>query len=175
MVSDKTKDRIKKLQALAERGVGGEKDTAKRKLEKLLEDNNIFSLEELDEDKIEYFLFSYKGDHEIQLLRQCVYKVLGASTDRTAYRTRGTRQKLGYYCTKAQKLEIELEFEFYRNAFYEELTVFMSAFIQKQGIFPPDAPKGSIDQLDEKDLKMAMMAQGINKKSRAKMIENKGE
>lgn len=175
MVSDKTKDRIKKLQALAERGVGGEKDTAKRKLEKLLADNNIFSLEELEGDKVEYFLFSYKGEHEIQLLKQCVYKVLGAKTDRTTYRTRGTRQKLGYYCTKAQKLEIELEFEFYRDAFYEELTVFMSAFIQKQGIFPPDAPKGSIDTLDERDLKMAMMAQGINKKSRVQMIENKEE
>lgn len=49
MLSEKTKDRIKKLQALAERGVGGEKETAKVKLEKLLEDNGIHSIEDLEE------------------------------------------------------------------------------------------------------------------------------
>lgn len=140
MLSEKTKERIKKLQALAERGVGGEKETAKVKLEKLLADNGIYSLEELEEDKVEYFLFSYKGKHEIKLLKQCVYKVLGAKADRTAYRSHGYRQKIGYYCTRAQKIEIELEFEFYRNVFYEELDTFMNAFIQVQNIFPTDAP-----------------------------------
>ena len=171
MLSDKTKDRIKKLQALAERGVGGEKETAKNKLEKLLKENGITSLEELEEDKVEYFLFSYNGKHEIRLLKQCVYKVLGYSADRTPYRSQGYRQKIGYYCTRAQKIEIELEFEFYRNVFYEELDTFMSAFIQKQGIFPPDAPTSSLDKLNERDLRVAMMAEGIEKKTRAKMIE----
>ena len=58
MLSEKTLDRIKKLQALAERGVGGERETAQKKLQKMLEDNKIISLEELEEDKVEYFLFS---------------------------------------------------------------------------------------------------------------------
>ena len=39
MLSEKTLDRIKKLQALAERGVGGERETAQKKLQKMLEDN----------------------------------------------------------------------------------------------------------------------------------------
>lgn len=52
MLSDKTKDRIKKLQALAERGVGGEKETAKNKLEKLLKENGIISLEELEGEQV---------------------------------------------------------------------------------------------------------------------------
>lgn len=175
MVSEKIKDRIKKLQALAERGVGGEQETAKKKLEKLLADSGIHSLEELEEDKVEYFLFSYKGKHEIKLLKQCVYKVLGAKADRTAYRSRGYRQKIGYYCTRAQKIEIELEFEFYRNVFYEELDTFMNAFIQVQNIFPVDAPRCSSDQLSKEDLeqleKMMSMAKGIDKRSRVQMIE----
>lgn len=174
MLSEKTLDRIKKLQALAERGVGGEKETAQKKLQKMLEDNNIISLEELEEDKVEYFLFSYNGKHEIPLLKQCVYKVLGAKADRTYYRSKGYRQKLGLYCTKAQKIEIELEFEFYKNVFYEDLTTFMIAFIQKQGIFPPDAPKSErdLEDLDEQDLAIMAMAEGIKKRSRAKMIES---
>lgn len=177
MLSEKTKERIKKLQALAERGVGGEKETAKVKLEKLLADNGIYSLEELEEDKVEYFLFSYKGKHEIKLLKQCVYKVLGAKADRTAYRSHGYRQKIGYYCTRVQKIEIELEFEFYRNVFYEELDTFMNAFIQVQNIFPTDAPKCTPENLSKEEMerleKMFNMAKGIDKKSRVQMIEEK--
>ena len=39
-MDEKTIQRIKKLQALAERGVGGEKTTAQKKLAKLLKDMN---------------------------------------------------------------------------------------------------------------------------------------
>lgn len=140
-MDEKTVQRIKKLQALAERGVGGEKTTAEKMLKKMLEKNGISSLDELKEDEVEYFLFSYKGRHEIKLLKQCMYKVMGYSDHTEFYRTAGTRQKIGIYCTKAQRIEIELEFEFYRNVFYEELPSFMNAFIQAQSIFPADAPK----------------------------------
>lgn len=76
-MDEKTIQRIKKLQALAERGVGGEKTTAEKMLHKMLEKNGISSLDELEKDEVEYFLFSYKGRHEIKLLKQCMYKVLG--------------------------------------------------------------------------------------------------
>lgn len=78
-MDEKTVERIKKLKALAERGVGGEKETAEKMLQRLLKKNGISTLEELEEDEVEYFLFSYKGRHEIKLLKQCMYKVLGAS------------------------------------------------------------------------------------------------
>jgi hypothetical protein len=174
-MEEKTKQRIKKLQALAERGVGGEKDTAEKILQKLLKKNGISTLAELEEDEIEYFLFSYSGKHEIKLLKQCMYKVLGHS-DHTAYfRSRGTRQKIGIYCTKAQKIEIELEFEFYRNVFYEELNSFMSAFIQAQAIFPSDAPIESkaLEEYSEEEIRQMQIAQGIKKRTRAAMIEER--
>lgn len=172
-MEEKTMQRIRKLQALAERGVGGEKETAEKMLQKLLKRNGINTLEELEQDKPEYTLFSYHGQHELKLLRQCIYKVLTAAGDKTFYRTRGTRQKIGIYCTKAQKVEIELEFEFYRKVFYEELHTFMEAFIQAQRIFPPDAPQGSYDKLNKKDMKIALLAEGIDKRSRAAMIEER--
>lgn len=169
-MDEKTIQRIKKLQALAERGVGGEKTTAQKKLAKLLKDNGINSLDELQKEKYEYTIFSYNGKHEIKLLRQCMYKVMGAKSDRTAYKPYGRRQKIGIYCTKAQKIEIELEFEFYRNVFYEELSTFMDAFIQAQKIFPEDAPVGDYDEFNERDMKIAFMATGIERRSRAAMI-----
>lgn len=86
-MEEKTIQRIKKLQALAERGVGGEKETAAKMLQRLLEKNGISTLEELEKEEVEYFLFSYKGRHEIKLLKQCMYKVLGHSNHTKYYRT----------------------------------------------------------------------------------------
>ena len=57
---------------------------------------------------------------------QADHKVMGAKSDRTAYKPYGRRQKIGIYCTKAQKIEIELEFEFYRNVFYESQSLDMA-------------------------------------------------
>ena len=177
-MDEKTIQRIKKLQALAERGVGGEKTTAQKKLAKLLKDNGINSLDELQKEEYEYTIFSYNGKHEIKLLRQCMYKVMGAKSDRTAYKPYGRRQKIGIYCTKAQKIEIELEFEFYRNVFYEELGTFMNAFIQAQKIFPEDAPQSNKElwEFSEDEIRTLQMAEGIKKRTRAEMIEDrKGE
>lgn len=171
--NEKAIQRMKKLQALAERGVGGEKETAEKMLQQMLKKNGMSSLEELENEEVEYTLFSYNGKHEIKLLKQCIYKVMTAAKKVTYYRSKGTRQKIGIYCTKAQKIEIELEFEFYRNVFYDELNTFIDAFIQAQKIFPPDAPEDSYDELNPKDIKIAFMAQGINKRSRTAMIESK--
>lgn len=101
----KTIQRIKKLQALAERGVGGEKETAAKMLQRLLEKNGISTLEELEKEEAEYFLFSYKGRHEIKLLKQCIYKVLGYSDNTEYYRTRGTRQKMSNVYIRSQNRE----------------------------------------------------------------------
>lgn len=173
-MDEKTIQRIKKLQALAERGVGGEKETAEKMLQKMLEKNGIRSLDELQSEKYEYVLFPYNGKYEMKLLKQCIYKVLTAASDRTYYRTKGKRQKLGIYCTKAQKIEIQMEFDFYRKVFYEELDIFISAFINAQSIFPPDAPVGIASSLNERKMKMLRMAGEIDKRTRMAMIGDKG-
>ena len=92
-------------------------------------------------------------------------------SDRTQYKPPHTRQKIGVYCTKAQKLEIELEFEFYERLFEEQQELFLSAFIQKQRIFPPDAPVSDAEPT-ERDIKVAFMAEAIERKTRAAMIES---
>ena len=102
-----------------------------------------------------------------------MHKVMGAKSDRTAYKPYGRRQKIGIYCTKAQKIEIELEFEFYRNVFCEELSTFMDAFIQAQKIFPEDAPISNYDEFDERDMKIAFMSKGIERRNRVARIEER--
>lgn len=170
-MDEKTQARIKKLQALAERGVGGEKETAARKLQELLKKNGISSVEELAQDEYIFTLFSYNGVLGRKLLSQCIYKVMGYDSDRTQYKPPHTRQKIGVYCTKAQKLEIELEYEFYERLFEEQQELFLSAFIQKQRIFPPDAPVNDAAPT-ERDIKVAFMAEAIERKTRVAMIES---
>lgn len=171
-------DKIKKIRALAERGVGGEKVTAQKKLDKLLRDNNL-SLESLEEDSIQYYLFSYKDDHSAKLLSQVIYKVLGTENGKKLYKSRGTRLKIGVYCTPAQKIEIDLEYEFYLNLFNYEVEQLLSAFIQEQDIFPDDCPVDKINLTDlsdedrDKIIKQEMYRKNIKKQSRTIMIESK--
>lgn len=107
-MDEKTIQRIKKLQALAERGVGGEKTTAQKKLAKLLKDNGINSLDELQKEEYEYTIFSYNGKHEIKLLRQCMYNsvcirswVLNLTEQHTSHTDGG--RKSAYIARKRRK------------------------------------------------------------------------
>lgn len=175
-IDEKIKARIEKLRALAERGIGGEKTTAAKKLQELLDKNGI-SLDDLVEDKEQYYIFSYHTKYESKLLCQCIYKVKGYKNYPEFYVPRGRRQKVGTYCTSAQKIEIELEFEFYKKVFYEELEDFISAFINKQGIYPNDVPVKEVDtfELTPEELQRAIKQQayedGIEKRTRVMMIE----
>ena len=154
--------KIKKIKALAERGVGGEKSTAEQKLKKLLEENDIVSLDELEREQAEFELFSYNGKYEKKLLLQCMYKVLN-DLDFETYHRRGTKQKVGIYWTKAEKIEIQLEFDFYKNALHEAMDRFVRAFIQANKIFPDNTPYDDSNDLEltEEDIKIMSMSSMI--------------
>lgn len=177
-MDDKLKERLSKLKNLAERGVGGEKQTAEHKFNQLLKANGL-SEDDLVEDSVHYFLFSYKYPYRMKLLSQVIYKVLGKEGF-VPYHSPGTRNRIGIYCTSAQKLEIDLEFEFYSNLFDSELSVLMSAFISKQDIYPKDTevsviPASELTPEDmEKYRKQKLYESNINKRTPSLMIEDKG-
>lgn len=56
------------------RGVGGEKETAKAILEKLLKKYAV-SLDELDEETVCEYELEYHGKEQERLLKQTIYKV----------------------------------------------------------------------------------------------------
>lgn len=165
-----------------ERGVGGEKETAKKKLSKLLSDNNLTE-DDLNEELISYYLFSYQGAHKRHLLGQIIYKVIGAVDGKppAIYKSKGTRNKIGVYCTASQKIEIELDFEFYSRLLDEEFEVVTEAFIDAQNLFPSNAPVSTIDpnSLSQEEIerlnKLTRLSAEIDKKTRYVMIEDKGE
>lgn len=127
---------LKKIRALAERGVGGEADNAEEILRRLMEKYGV-SEDELDEEERRRHDFEYHGKEQETLLRQVVYKVTGGYAYNLVYRASGRKVKtrLGADCTAAEKVEIEFLFDFYTRLWERERDAFLSAFIQKHRIF----------------------------------------
>ena len=127
---------LKKIRALAERGVGGEADNAEEILRRLMEKYGV-SEDELDEEERRRHDFEYHGKEQEKLLRQVVYKVTGGYAYNLVYRASGRKVKtrLGAGCTAAEKVEIEFLFDFYTRLWERERDAFLSAFIQKHRIF----------------------------------------
>lgn len=132
------KERLKKLYALALRGVGGEKEQAQVLLEKLLK-KYAMSLDDLDEEEVIEYHLTYHGKEQRKLLIQTVYKVLGDTDSLFGLRYtasgRKCRTTLGVRCTAAQKIEIEFLFDFYTRVWEKERAALLEAFIQKHDIF----------------------------------------
>ena len=99
---EKITEKLKKIKALAERGVGGEKDTAMKIYEDLkaryeLED------EEIMQDEVTIHWFGYANELEEELLKWIFYKVTGdkanISVERNvAANARKSKQQKSYYC-----------------------------------------------------------------------------
>ena len=79
------KNKLKKLLALAERGVQGEAENARRLLEKLCMEYGVSMDELLDENQVKYHFFEVgRNKIYLDLFSQCYYKV--ANADRLSYR-----------------------------------------------------------------------------------------
>lgn len=160
------KERLKKLYALAMRGVGGEKEQAQAILEKLLKKYAV-SLDELDEKIVCEYQLEYHGKEQEQLLKQTIYKV---TDDAHSFYTlqytasgRKCRTTLGVRCTAAQKAEIEFLFSFYIRVWEKEREALLQAFIQKHRIFGniKDGEKGK-EFSDEELEKMYALMRGLS-------------
>lgn len=136
---------LKKLKALADNGVGGERENAQAMLDKLLAKYDISS-EALSDDEVSDHGFTYHSDFERRLLSQLRAKI---ATNRDAFRYKygkGARSTFYCTCTEAEALQIQIEFEFYATLWKEEQETFFVAFIQKHQILilSPDAKRWSL-------------------------------
>ena len=102
---------------------------------------------------------------------QVMYKV--ARDRKTYHYTRGPGSQTveGITCTKAEALQIQIEYEFYLALWKEELDLFMRAFIQKHGIFDtkPGHATGEVD--DETFERMMNLMSGMQDKTLRPMLE----
>ena len=172
-------ERLKGVKALADRGADGERDNAAALLAALMEKHGITEAD-LEGGEISTHWIRYKTIYERKLLFQLSYMHLGSghAFGCVGRYTGRQRKEVGVKCTPAQYIEIEADYQFYRKALEEELSVFYSAFIQKNELFPPPDLAGELEDLGQVDLdvimKMEAMMEGIEHRTRHKAIGDGG-
>ena len=160
-MDEKLINKLKKIKALAENGIGGEKEAAARIYENLLNMLDV-SPEELDyiTQETRDFYFTFSNSMEERLLGQIAYKVIGDGT----YYLKPNGKKMRIVCTELESAEIQMLFNLYRKKLKEDLIIFYKAFIHRQQIFPDETarlykePKYQSDKSDEAEKVMKMMA-----------------
>lgn len=135
MDREKVKDKLKKLKAIAERGVGGEKETAMKIYKELLEKYQIEEAEAIAE-VVTLHWFTYRTELEEDLLTQIFYMVTGSPSYHHYTGKYKRRKKRGCDCTEIEAAEIKLLFSFYRAELERELEAFLMAFKQGNNLYP---------------------------------------
>ena len=173
-------EKLMKVKALAERGEGGERESAERTLKALMERYGVTE-EALEDTQISTYWIRYKTEWERRLLYQLAYMHLGTGH---AFGCVGTytgrsRKKVGIECTPAQHIEIEADFTFYSAAMEEEMGLFYEAFLHKNHLFPPPELAREMTEEEEKagmDLvraaKLQAVMEGLDHHTRHKAIES---
>lgn len=171
-------EKLGKVKALADRGEGGEKESAERTLAALMKRYGITE-EDLEDTKATIHWIRYKTDWERRLLGQLAYMHLGTghSFGCMGQYTGRSRKKVGIKCTAAQYIEIEADFAFYNEAMKEEMELFYSAFLQKNSLFPPElaAEPTEAEKEEWEDMermwKIHSMMNGMDRHTRHKALE----
>lgn len=158
-------EKIRKVQALANRGADGEKQSAAALLDRLMTQYGIDEAE-IAEERLEKCFFRYKTPYERKLLVQVIYTVTGKIPFKCVGSYSGrARKQVGIDCTAAERLEIEFSYEFYKAAledvidmvqFYERTTpqggsyiVAKAGFLTAAVIMPYVISKKFADELEE--------------------------
>lgn len=164
----------KKLKALADRGVDGEKLNAEAMLQKLMKKHNI-SADELETDTIDTEFININRNFEF-LTMILIQSVIG-EVQFYEIRKKGKRilNKIGFKCKKHELIEIQAKIDFYIKAFKAELEIFEVAFLGKNNIRPKffnpenDHLRQNLDM--ETYLKIKSMQNGIDSHQFHKQIE----
>ncbi len=175
-MNEKQKALLQKLKALAERGVGGEKEGAERKLKQLMAKYGVDQLE-LEGDQVSRYEIKYRGEFEHRLLSQIVYRDRNDKEGQFCRRYgKGSKSILIVECTKAQEIQIRIEFEFYRDLLKEEQELLFEAFIQKHRLFgdssgtEPEIP--TPEEMERLERMWAMMG-SLQEKSFTPLLESR--
>lgn len=176
MADEKKLELLKKIRALAERGVGGEKEGAQRKLEELMEKYHVGEAD-LSDDIPEDFEFKYHNNFEKKLLNQTFYKVIGKDFLEQMFYYKcgeGSRSIIGIRCTRQQGIQIAIEYDFYRQLWEEEQEFFFVCFIQKHNIFatnPEDRLNKESNQMSIEEMtRMATAMRAMKDKAIVKRL-----
>ncbi|MNM61333.1 hypothetical protein D3C81_726330 [compost metagenome] len=155
-IDQKVQDKLRKLQALAERGEGGEKANAARMLGKLLARHGL-TVNDLADERREVRWFPASTTFEKRLACQILAKVCNTN-DPPAYSSKSRRRQIGVEVTPSEAIEFELHYDTLRKAMEEHFKDAFSAFVQANRLFsslPSDEPEPLLSARDFRVMSMA--------------------
>lgn len=147
---EKIAARLAKIKQLAEKGVGGEKETALRMYEELKAKYDITD-DEVNVNEVKVRWFSYSTEIDRELLLQIFYKVTG---DASSYAYKGRysrRKKCGVECTEIEAAEITLLYNFYKNELEKQIRALMIAFKSVNDLYPDKTARCYEERDDEQE------------------------
>ena len=110
--------------------------------------------------------FRYHGAFGKELMHQIIFMVMREGV--AIYRYRDSTKECIIDCTKAEQIEIEAAFAFYRRILDIGLRKYYDAFVQVEYLFPPDV---KTEEGVEIDHEMLALARGMQKHERLLEIE----
>ena len=128
-LNDKKRALLGKLRALAERGIGGERVNAQRKLDAMLEKYGISPEQFEQTGDVELHWFTTPKFVKLFLL------IAGEVTDVATIRYKKFGRSVGIECTPSQAVEIELVYAAYRRALEREIEELKEAFCVRHGLY----------------------------------------
>ncbi len=128
---DKAKKRMRKLLALAERGVGGEQETAQRMLDTMLHKHGI-TLSDLTNKETTLHFWSCYTKHDRTLLLYICGMVLDSTTIK--YTKQG--RQVGVKLTAADRITVDLHYQMLRKGLREHVDRAVTAFIMANELYP---------------------------------------
>lgn len=176
---ESVKVKLKKLLALAERGVQGEAENARRLLEKLCKEYGISIEELLDENKKEWHIFDVGKDKTYKdLFAQCYFSIVDEIS--MSYKS-VSRSKIAIELTAMQYAELVSLFEWHKANFNKDLedmkNNILIAYCRKHHLH------GDIDSDDSRELtveekerlvKILFMQESLNDNQYHKLLEQGG-
>ena len=172
------KNKLKKLLALAEQGVQGEAENARRLLEKLCREYGVSMDELLDENQVKYHFFEVgRNKVYLDLFAQCYYKV--ANTDRLSYK-QISRSQIAVEMTAIQYAEMASLFAWHKANFDNDLEEMkrniLIAYCRKHHLYSDVDSSDSMELTDEEKeriLKIMFMQESLNDNQYHKLLEQK--
>jgi len=167
-------EKIKKIQALAERGVEGEAQAAKLMLEKILKQYGL-TMEDLSNETAKERCFVVKTDLDKAIFIMCGYVVLGKAKTRSLCSYRGESHKFYLELTDYEFVEFSCFFEFHKSNAKKEFTRmrkdFQSAYQFKHNLYLREKVENPTYLTKEEIEKLTKFADAMEDVQFFKMIE----
>lgn len=136
------KDKLKKIQALAKSGIGGEKETAQRMLNDLCKKYHI-TIDEIISEEKKYCTIRVRDKIDEILVRQTIIHICQTNE----INNKRYKDIWMFELTHLQAIEVQDAIKHYRKEWKKQLHDFMIAFIHKNSIFNFNSDKTN-DEID---------------------------